>query len=335
MAKTETKQTSGKWTDFLTRLVSALLLVGIQAVIILAGHYAIFVELTILQYLVFREFINLSINKIEEKNTKLPFSIRVVPYLLCTIVNYHMSAKKVFSSIFNDAVLDHYHPLIFFMSLMVCLVLFVVGLTPENTEQSYQLLGFSIIAIVISVFPVAFYGRVAEFSLFWFFMAIGCVIWNDTAAYIFGRMLGRTPLIKLSPKKTVEGFVGALIVVPIIAWLFPLAFAKWPFSYCFASKPFDIFMTCETPKEFTLCTANIGGKTIGYYPAQLHCLVLALFASTIAPFGGFLASGLKRALGIKDFSNLIPGHGGIIDRVDCQLVMGTFTYIYLITFVYN
>lgn len=335
MAEAKSQKSSGKWSDFFLRLGTSLLLVFIQAVIILAGHYAIFAELTILQYVVFHEFINLSKEEEEEKKHSLPFLVRAVPYLLCTIVNYHMSAKKVFTTIFHDAILDRYHPLIFFMSLMLCLVIFVIGLTPENTKYAFKRLGYSIIAIVISVFPVAFYGRVAEYSLFWFFMAIGCVIWNDSAAYFFGRMLGRTPLIKLSPKKTVEGFVGALIVVPIIAWIFPLAFAKWPFSYCSSAKPFDIFMTCETPKEFIRQSFILGGKTYGYYPAQLHCLVLALFASLIAPFGGFLASGFKRALGIKDFSNLIPGHGGIIDRVDCQLVMGTFTYIYLSTFVYN
>ena len=62
-------------------------------------------------------------------------------------------------------------------------------------------------------------------------------------------------------------------------------------------------------------------------------MVLALFASIIAPFGGFLASGFKRAFKIKDFSGYIPGHGGVADRMDCQFIMGFFTYIYLHTFI--
>jgi phosphatidate cytidylyltransferase len=52
---------------------------------------------------------------------------------------------------------------------------------------------------------------------------------------------------------------------------------------------------------------------------QWHALALGLFASIIAPFGGFFASGFKRAFKIKDFGDSIPGHGGITDRMDCQV----------------
>lgn len=63
-------------------------------------------------------------------------------------------------------------------------------------------------------------------------------------------------------------------------------------------------------------------------PAQLHTLPMALFASLIAPFGGFFASGFKRGVNLKDFGDSIPGHGGIADRMDCQLLMGVFAYLY-------
>ncbi|KAI7868182.1 cytidylyltransferase family-domain-containing protein [Spinellus fusiger] len=59
-----------------------------------------------------------------------------------------------------------------------------------------------------------------------------------------------------------------------------------------------------------------------------HAIVLALYASLAAPFGGLLASSLKRANGLKDFDQCIPGHGGVTDRVDCQLLMPAFTYFY-------
>lgn len=57
---------------------------------------------------------------------------------------------------------------------------------------------------------------------------------------------------------------------------------------------------------------------IPYAPYQLHLLVFAVFASLVAPFGGFFASGFKRAFNIKDFGHSIPGHGGMTDRMDCQ-----------------
>lgn len=68
-------------------------------------------------------------------------------------------------------------------------------------------------------------------------------------------------------------------------------------------------------------------------PVYLHALVIAVFASLLAPFGGFLASGVKRAFRIKDFGEVIPGHGGVTDRMDCQFLAGTFTFVWIYTFV--
>ena len=53
----------------------------------------------------------------------------------------------------------------------------------------------------------------------------------------------------------------------------------------------------------------------------------------VAPFGGFFASGIKRAYNLDDFASIIPGHGGVYDRVDCQLIMGLFTHSYYVTFI--
>lgn len=73
--------------------------------------------------------------------------------------------------------------------------------------------------------------------------------------------------------------------------------------------------------------------SVSFAPIYLHALVLATFASLIAPFGGFFASGLKRSFKIKDFGDSIPGHGGMTDRMDCQFIMGFFAYVYYHSFI--
>ena len=65
---------------------------------------------------------------------------------------------------------------------------------------------------------------------------------------------------------------------------------------------------------------------------HFHTFSLGLFASLLAPLGGLFASGFKRAIKIKDFANLIPGHGGLTDRMDCQILM---VKIYKILFNHN
>lgn len=74
-------------------------------------------------------------------------------------------------------------------------------------------------------------------------------------------------------------------------------------------------------------------QTVVISPIQFHIIVLASFASLIAPFGGFFASGLKRTFNIKDFGDSIPGHGGMTDRMDCQFIMGFFSFMYYQSFI--
>lgn len=62
---------------------------------------------------------------------------------------------------------------------------------------------------------------------------------------------------------------------------------------------------------------------------EMHIIVVGSLAAFVAPFGGFVASGYKRAYKVKDFGKIIPGHGGVIDRLDCIAFMGLLLGIYI------
>lgn len=89
---------------------------------------------------------------------------------------------------------------------------------------------------------------------------------------------------------------------------------------CISGEPTQSF------HHFELVLRNV-------YPVQIHALWIGLFASCVAPFGGFLASAIKRAYAIKDFDSVIPGHGGLTDRFDCQFLMALYTWVHYNTFV--
>ncbi|KAI3504399.1 hypothetical protein L1887_25853 [Cichorium endivia] len=175
-----------------------------------------------------------------------------------------------------------------------------------------------------------------------FLLPASLIAINDVAAYFFGFFFGKTPLIKLSPKKTWEGFIGASVTTVISAFLVRLisklkVILIGYFHFILEGDLSTSWLECDpgpifTPETFEL-PDGLPWKEISVLPVQWHALCLGLFASVIAPFGGFFASGFKRAFKIKDFGGSIPGHGGFTDRMDCQMVMAVFAYIYHQSFV--
>jgi len=121
-------------------------------------------------------------------------------------------------------------------------------------------------------------------------------IWiNDTMAYIVGSIIGKRPLSKISPKKTWEGTIGGMILSVVVVGL--IAF-------------------------FVL---NSGAITS-------YIMLLAAFACVAGTFGDLLESKLKRMAGVKDSGNIMPGHGGFLDRFDSLLlaIPAVWLYVYLV-----
>ncbi|KAL0181938.1 hypothetical protein M9458_021313, partial [Cirrhinus mrigala] len=177
-------------------------------------------------------------------------------------------------------------------------------------------------------------------GMIWFVVPISCVICNDIMVYVFGFCFGRTPHIKLSPKKTWEGFIGGFISTVVFGLILSYIMAGYPYFVCpvdFNSHSSSFTTNCEPSELFQLQDYTLpsvlqsitGWTTVTLYPFQIHSFALSCFASIMGPFSGFFASGFKRAFRMKDFANTIPGHGGFMDRFDCQFLMATFVNVYI------
>lgn len=140
------------------------------------------------------------------------------------------------------------------------------------------------------------------YSNFYILLALGIPWMADTGAYFSGTLFGKTKLCPdLSPNKTVEGAFGGLIFCII--------------SNLMSSIVFRLFFL---PRNIT----------VNY----LYVAVLALLGSLISIVGDLFFSMIKRCYRVKDFGNVVPGHGGILDRFDSVILVAPFVYFMLKNF---
>lgn len=226
-------------------------------------------------------------------------------------------------------------------------VFFVTSLKAGHLKFQFAQFGWTHMALFLIVVQAHFIMNNVFEGLIWFFLPAALVITNDIFAYICGITFGRTQLIKLSPKKTVEGFMGAWVMTVLCGVGLASIMMRSRYFICpvndlganiftgLQCDPNPIFLpqTLTMPHFFFLPASTARSFSVTLAPLQIHTFFWATFASLIAPFGGFFASGLKRTFKIKDFGHSIPGHGGMTDRMDCQFIMGFFAYMYYHTFI--
>ncbi len=124
----------------------------------------------------------------------------------------------------------------------------------------------------------------------WVILTLVVTWWNDTGGYFAGRAFGKHKLFeRISPKKTWEGAVGGLLLATVGALL---------------------VKTLWIPE-------------LPFYGAA----IIALGASVVGPLGDLSESMLKRAFGVKDSGNLLPGHGGMLDRIDALMFNAPFVLL--------
>lgn len=117
---------------------------------------------------------------------------------------------------------------------------------------------------------------------------------TDTFAFFTGKLFGKHKLMpQISPKKTVEGAIGGMV---------------------FCVIGFLVF-------------GFVVGKIFNEVPNYLALAALGVISACVAQFGDLITSSIKRKYGKKDFGNILPGHGGIMDRFDSIIAIGPFIYI--------
>jgi len=185
-------------------------------------------------------------------------------------------------------------------------ILFTKNITLKNIAHSFfgliyiSLAWGLIIDLYSNVFDLHFYDTMYVIGGKTIPLVIIISIWvNDTMAYIVGSFIGKTPLSKISPKKTWEGTIGGIVLsIAVVGFLFPFVYIR---SYDFA---FFIFFA-----------------------------PIAAIAAIFGTFGDLLESKLKRLAGVKDSGSLMPGHGGFLDRFDSLLLATPFVWLYVKLFM--
>ena len=182
---------------------------------------------------------------------------------------------------------------LFNLFLVLCFSLTIYEWYMMSKTKHYHLLGY---IFIIFSFYSAFYLRnfLDEKSLMIFVITLIICISTDIGGYIFGKILKGPKLTKLSPKKTFSGMFGSFIC--------------------------SFFITFILIENSDL----IFGQYIKW---KIELFVYIFFSSALSQIGDITISFFKRLSKIKDTGKIIPGHGGILDRIDGIIFVFPFTYI--------
>jgi len=274
--------------ETLKRSISGAIYIILLLASILFSTESFFILFGIFLLLAVVEFCHLiQLNKI------ISLLIAIIIYLFF----YEINLKQ--DNLFSDEV-AHYASL---SALLVTLLVSIKGIlflfdTKEvktNTLSKYvYLIGYIVLPFVfITKIPFGEKGYNPKIII-----SIFILIWtNDTFAFIVGKSIGKRKLFeRVSPKKTIEGFIGG-IVFAVLA------------SYIISRYYFD-------PKE-------------SYFKKSVVIwMTIALIVSVFGTIGDLIESKFKRAAGVKDSGAIMPGHGGILDRLDSVIFVAPIIFLF-------
>ncbi|HPT70009.1 MAG TPA: phosphatidate cytidylyltransferase [Syntrophomonas sp.] len=187
----------------------------------------------------------------------------------------------------------------YFLPLLLAVILLIV------LECVLMYPKFSLEDIAINFLGAFYIGFLFSFALqmqtieqpFLAMLLVLLVTWgSDIGGYLFGRLWGKNKMAPLlSPNKTWAGAVGGVVLASAVA----IAFG---------------------------CIFPMNGLTVG------QILIMAVIGSAVAQLGDLFESGMKRYFGVKDSGNIIPGHGGVLDRFDSFMLLLPVIYYFIIFF---
>lgn len=345
---------ANKWRNAWIRSLYSLPMIGGFLMILWLGPLYVALLVIVLQVKSFHELMIIGHSKYS--SLELPW-YRVLNWYFLGVANYFFfgeSLTSYFRSLFiGDDYLNKlasYHRFISYWFYLVGFIAFVLSLKKKKYMVQFQLFGWTHIVLLCCVVQSHLIIQNCFEGLYWLLYPASMVICNDIMAYFFGFFFGKTPLIKLSPKKTWEGFIGGFVSTMVFGVF--VSKIMYQFKHLICPVEYDgnalVISNCDPGYVFNQQTFNlplvvqgflsvfgVSWEQVSFRPIHFHGQIMAMFASLIAPFGGFFASGFKRAFKLKDFGDLIPGHGGVVDRMDCQFLMGTFVYVYYFSFIKN
>ncbi|RZB87892.1 Phosphatidate cytidylyltransferase 2 isoform B [Glycine soja] len=304
-----------KYKSMLIRAYSSVWMIGGFVLIIYMGHLYITAMVVVIQIFMARELFNLLRRAHEDR--QLP-GFRLLNwhffFTAMLFVYGRILSQCLVNTVTSDMVLYWLVSNLIKYHMVICYSLYIAGfmwfiLTLKKKMYKYQFGQYAWThMILIVVFGQSSFTVASIFEgIFWFLLPATLIVINDIAAYIFGFFFGRTPLIKLSPKKTWEGFIGASVTTIISAFMLANIMGRSQWLTCPRKDLSTGWLHCDPgplfkPESYPLpgCISHwFSWKEISILPIQWHSLCLGLFASIIAPFGGFFASGFKRAFKIK------------------------------------
>ena len=179
--------------------------------------------------------------------------------------------------------------MLWFFAVVVASLLYLFKINERKLEDALATIT-GIFYIIFFSYHIAMLAMMGDLE-YMVWLVVITAFGTDIMAYFTGYAFGKHKLCpNISPKKTIEGSVGGTLGSIILCGIFGFFFAK---------------------------------------PMLIHCMIIGLLGGIFSQFGDLTASVFKRKMGIKDYGNLIPGHGGILDRFDSVLFTGPLVFYYL------